>query len=238
MIDSPIPPQQLPLSKLDELEIQIHLKEYEALAASIRVNIERLDRIIGLYSAAVSAIIAFFLTRTDVATFFANIEGQPELTALVLVVPAINCILLIHAVSTFQAILVQARCATYVVGERLRTLVQRNILLFDQIDDLDKRAWLTQRSLIGVAFCLLSVAVSLAILFRFSNVLGLSAALAPKLTWVISAIVVSISLGILARHSFVNRYFAVLHRRDGKEPVRLWVISTIFFLMLLGCAIL
>src|SRR6266403_4447230 len=99
MIDRPNPPQQMPLSKVDELEIEIHLKEYEALSASIRVDIERLDRIIGLYSAAISAIIAFFPTRTDVATFLGSIDGRPDLTTLVLVVPAINCILLIHTVS-------------------------------------------------------------------------------------------------------------------------------------------
>jgi hypothetical protein len=238
MIDRPNPPQQMPLSKVDELEIEIHLKEYEALSASIRVNIERLDRIIGLYSAAISAIIAFFLTRTDVATFLGSIDGRPDLTTLVLVIPAINCILLIHTVSTFQVILVQARCSTYVLGERLRTLMQRDVLLFDQIDDLDKRAWLKQRSFIGIVFCVLSLAVSLSILFRFTGVLGLSGALAPKLTWVTSCIVVSVSLGHLARHGFVNRYFAVLHRKDGKEPVKLWLISTVFFVILFLCAVL
>src|SRR5437588_2910468 len=159
--------EPIPIGKIDELEIDVHLKEYEMLSSSIRTDIGRLDRILGIYSAALFGIIAFFLKQADIAKFLSDVDAQAELVGLVLFIPVINSILLIHAVSTFQVILVKARCSTYVIGERLRRLTRRNILLFDQIDDLDKRTWLKQRSLIGIGYCVLASALSLSILFRF-----------------------------------------------------------------------
>src|SRR5687767_250709 len=113
MIHGPDVPQEKPINRIDELEVEIHLKEYETLASSVRTDIERLDRIIGIYSIAVFGIIAFFLKDSDLANFLRKVDGQVELIGLVLIIPIINSLLLIHAISTFQAILVKARCATY-----------------------------------------------------------------------------------------------------------------------------
>ena len=107
---------QLPKISNDEQEIAVHLKEYEMLAASIRTDIERIDKIIGIYAVAVFGIIAFFLKTANFDEFMKNIDKQTELIGLVLAIPIINAILLIHAVSSFQVILVKARCATYVIG--------------------------------------------------------------------------------------------------------------------------
>ena len=155
----------------DEQEIAVHLKEYEMLAASIRTDIERIDKIIGIYAVAVFGIIAFFLKTANFNDFMKNIDKQTELIGLVLAIPIINALLLIHAVSSFQVILVKARCATYVIGERLRSLLKKDVLLFDKIDDLDKQAWLSERSTVGIFYCLLSSSISL--LMRIPpNILG------------------------------------------------------------------
>src|SRR5262249_41792734 len=149
--------------------------------------------------------------------FLSKIDAQAELIGLVLVIPIINSILLIHAVSTFQAILVKARCSTYVIGERLRKLTQRNILLFDQNYDLDKRTWLKERSFIGIGYCVLSTALSLSILLRFSNVFNCHRRILLLFIWLVSCLIVSISLGFLVQHRYVNKYFAILHRGDIRE---------------------
>jgi|ERR1043166_136989 hypothetical protein len=247
MTHGPDAPQERPLNKrrasrrrlnkIDELEIQAHLKEYEMLSSSIRTDIERLDRIIGIYSVAVFGMIAFFLRESDLSGFLSKIDAQADLIGLVLIIPIINSVLLIHAVSTFQVILVKARCSTYVIGERLRSITQRNILVFDKIRDLDKRTWLKERSFIGMAYCLLSVALSLSILLRFSNVFYCRRGILPILIWLVSCATVSVSLGFLAQHRYVNKNFAVLHKGDITEPsiLKLWVVSAIIFIVLLSC---
>jgi hypothetical protein len=237
MIHGSDAPQERPLNRVDELEIQVHLKEYEMLSSSIRTDIERLDRIIGIYSVAVFGIIAFFLKEFDLVTFLSKIDAQAELIGLVLIIPIINSILLIHALSTFQAILVKARCSTYVIGERLRNITQRNILLFDQIYDLDKRTWLKERSFIGIGYFLLSVALSLSILLRFSNVFSCRKTILLIFIWLASCVTVSVSLGFLAQHRYVNKHFAVLHKTDIREPLmlKLWAISVVIFIVLLTC---
>lgn len=226
---------QLQISN-DEQEIAVHLKEYEMLEASIRTDIERIDKIIGIYAVAVFAIIAFFLKTANFDEFMKNIDKQTELIGLVLAIPIINAILLIHAVSSFQAILVKARCATYVIGERLRSLLKRDVLLFDKIYDLDKQAWLNQRTTVGIFYCLLSSAISLLILYRYSDVLLFSRGVSVFILWIASCFTVSLSLSFLARHQFINKHFATLHKIPIREPflLNLWILTSSCFIILLG----
>lgn len=218
----------------DEQEIAVHLKEYEMLAASIRTDIERIDKIIGIYAVAVFGIIAFFLKTTNFDEFMKNIDKQTELIGLVLAIPIINAILLIHAVSSFQVILVKARCATYVIGERLRSLLNRDVLLFDKIYDVDKQAWLSERTTVGIFYCLLSSSISLLILYRYSYVLLFSHGISVFILWVASCFTVSISLSFLARHQYINKHFATLHKAPIKEPflLKLWTLTSSFFVIL------
>lgn len=221
---------------IDEHEIAVHLKEYEMLSASIRTDIERIDKIIGLYAVAVFGIIAFFLKTANLDEFLKNIDKQTELIGLVLIIPIINSILLIHAVSSFQVILVKARCATYVIGERLRTILQRDVLLFDKIYDLDKQAWLNERTVVGIVYCLLSSSISLLILYRYSYVLLLSKEVAVFILWLASCLTVSISFSFLVRHQYINKHFAILHRVTIREPTFLkpWILTSIFFVILIA----
>ena len=147
-----------------------------------------------------------------------NIDKQTELIGLVLAIPIINAILLIHAVSSFQLILVKARCATYVIGERLRSLLERDVLLFDKIYDVDKQAWLSERTTVGIFYCLLSSSISLLILYRYSYVLLFTHGVSVFILWVASCFTVSISLSFLARHQYINKHFATLH--NSKEWVQ------------------
>lgn len=220
----------------DEQEIAVHLKEYEMLAASIRTDIGRIDKIIGIYAVAVFGIIAFFLKTANFNEFMKNIDKQTELIGLVLAIPIINAILLIHAVSSFQVILVKARCATYVIGERLRSLLKRDVLLFDKIYDLDKQAWLNERTTVGVFYCLLSSAISLLILYRYSYVLLFSQGVSVFILWLASCFTVSLSLSFLARHQFINKHFATLHKTPIKEPflLKLWILTSSCFVVLFG----
>lgn len=220
---------------IDEHEITVHLKEYEMLSASIRTDIERIDKIIGLYAVAVFGIIAFFLKTANFDQFLKNIDKQTELIGLVLTIPIINSILLIHAVSSFQVILVKARCATYVIGERLRTLLQRDVLLFDKIPDLDKQAWLSERTVVGIVYCLLSSCISLLILYRYSYVLLLSKGLPVFILWLASCLTVSISFSFLVRHQYINKNFAIFHRLTVREPplLKTWILTSIFFVILI-----
>jgi len=228
--------EQLPKKSNDEQEIAVHLKEYEMLAASIRTDIERIDKIIGIYAVAVFGIIAFFLKTANFDELMKNIDNQTELIGLVLAIPIINAILLIHAVSSFQVILVKARCATYVIGERLRSLLERDVLLFDKIYDLDKQAWLNERTTVGIFYCLLSSAISLLILYRYSYVLLFSRGVSVFILWIASCLTVSLSLSFLARHQFINKHFATLHKTPIKEPflLKFWILTCSCFIILFG----
>lgn len=220
----------------DEQEIAVHLKEYEMLVASIRTDIERIDKTIRIYVVVVFGIIAFFLKTTNFDEFMKNIDKQTELIGLVLVIPMINAILLIHAVSSFQLIFVKVRCATYVIGERLRSLLKRDVLLFDKIYDLDKQEWLNERTTVGIFYCLFSSAISILILYRYSYVLLFSQGVSVFILWVASCFTVSLSLSFLARHQFINKHFATLHRTPIKEPFLLkrWILTSLCFIILLG----
>lgn len=228
--------EQLPKISNDEQEIAVHLKEYEMLAASIRTDIERIDKIIGIYAVAVFGIIAFFLKTANFDEFMKNIDKQTELIGLVLAIPIINAILLIHAVSSFQVILVKARCATYVIGERLRSLLNRDVLLFDKIYDLDKQAWLNQRTTVGIFYCLLSSTISILILYRYSYVLLFSRGVSVFILWLASCFTVSLSLSFLVRHQYINKHFATLHKTQIREPfhLKLWILTSSCFIILLG----
>lgn len=227
------PPKEA-CESIDEREIAVHLKEYEMLAASIRTDIGRIDKIIGIYAGAVFGIIATFLKFANFDEFLKNIDGQIGLIGLVLILPIINSILLIHAVSSFQVILVKARCATYVIGERLRSIIQRDVLLFDKVDDIDKHAWLSERATVGILYCLLSSSISLVILYRYSYVLLFSKGVIVFVIWIISCLSVSIALSFLVRHQYINKHFAVLHKKTIKEPflLRLWILTSLFFVVL------
>ncbi|MEK6615294.1 MAG: hypothetical protein AABZ32_04165 [Bacteroidota bacterium] len=228
--------EQLPKKSNDEQEIAVHLKEYEMLAASIRTDVERIDKIIGIYAVAVFGIIAFFLKTANFDEFMKNIDKQTELIGLVLAIPIINAILLIHAVSSFQVILVKARCATYVIGEQLRSLLKRDVLLFDKIYDLDKQAWLNERTTVGIFYCLLSSAISLLILYRYSYVLLFSQGFSVFILWIASCFTVSLSLSFLTRHQFINKHFATLHKKPIREPflLKLWILTSSCFIILFG----
>lgn len=227
------PPRDI--TPIDKQELSIHLKEYEMLSNSIRTDIERIDKIIGLYAAAVFAIIAFFLKETKFDQFLSNIDHHQELVGLALLIPLINSTLLIHSISTFQVILVKARCSTYVIGERLRLLLQREVLVFDKIYDIDKQAWLAERSVVGMIYSLLSTIISVLILYRYAYVLKLCHGKLIFVMWAISCLVTSLSISFLVRHHYVNKHFATLHKQTIKLPwfLRDVLISSMMFLFLL-----
>lgn len=206
------------------------------LAASIRTDIERIDKIIGIYAIAIFGLIAFFLKTTNFDEFIKNIDKQVELIGLILAIPIINAILLIHAISSFQVILVKARCSTYVIGERLRSLLKRDVLLFDKMYDLDKQAWLYERTTVGIFYCLLSSAISLLILYRFSYVLLFSQGVSTFILWITSCFTVSLSFSFLARHQFINKHFATMHMTPIRMPflLKFWVLTSSCFIILFG----
>jgi len=218
----------------DQHEIAIHLKEYEVLFASIRTDIERIDRIIGLYAFAVFGIIAYLLKTTDVRLFLENIDNKIESIILVLIIPIINSILLVHATSSFQVILVKSRCATYIIGERLRNILKREVLIFDRLDDLDKRAWLSQRSFTGIVYSVLSLGVSLIVLYRYSYVLDGGSGVPILLLWLAGSLVLSVSIAFLVRHQYINKHYAVLHKSIIRTPyfMKSSILTGITFLAL------
>lgn len=217
-------------------EINIHLKEYEILESSIRTEIGRIDRIIGIYYVAIFGIIAFFLKNSNFNEFMKNIDKNPELIGLILTIPILNAVLLIHSISFFQTILVKARYSTYVIGERLRSLLKRDVLLFDEMYDLDKQAWLRARATVGIIYCLLSSTISLLILYRYSYVLLLSQGFSAFIIWLLSCFTVSLSLSFLARHRFINKHFATLHKKPVSIPFHLkfWILTSSCFIILFG----
>jgi len=215
-------------------EVNVLTKEYEILATSMRTDIERIDRIIGIYAFAAIGIIAFLLQNNSIDKFMINIDRQIELIGLVLIIPIINAILLIHAISSFQVILVKAGYATYVIGERLQNILGEEVLKFDKIFTIDKQAWLNERTTVGIYYCLLSTTISIFILYRFSYVLLFLNGVSIFFIWIASCFTVSLSISFLIRHRFINKHFSTIHKVPVIMPFILnyWFLTGSIFLII------
>ncbi|MDP2753684.1 MAG: hypothetical protein Q8P40_04755 [Nitrospirota bacterium] len=155
-------------------EIEIHLKEYEALHSEIELYTQRIDRYIGIYQVGLFAIIAVFLRPgADICLrkWLDGIHKDPYLTGLALLVPILNSLLQMYLLKCMLIILALARYTTYIIGGKLSSLVGADVLLWGKRlwdgkkEDIIKQTWLTTRRWVHRVYYVITSLLSFCILY-------------------------------------------------------------------------
>ena len=151
-----------------EKEIEVHLAEYQALRSEIELYSQRIDKTAGLYITAMFGIVGYLLrpdSTLDLQQYLRRIESTPVLTALFMLIPILNSLLLVRIGSFFLGILAIAQYIQYKIKPRLTTLLGSTVLCWDDEPSLDaKRKWIPLRSAGQMFFVIIVETISIVFL--------------------------------------------------------------------------
>jgi hypothetical protein len=153
-------------------EIDIHLAEYQALRSEMVYYIQRIDQTATFYITALFGILAFCLrpgSQFD-SSYLARIVANPPLTALALLVPILNSLLLVRIGFLFLTMLTIAKYLNAVVTPRLSALIRSPVLCWDRADVTNgKKPMLLLRSISQYQSAALAEGISLYVLLVFRH---------------------------------------------------------------------
>jgi hypothetical protein len=198
-------------------ETDVHLAEYQLLRSEIEMYVQRIDRTISLYYAAILALIAFALrpeSKID-AAFLAGLSANPTSTALMLLVSILNALLLARTAFLMMTVLTMAQYIDAIVAPRMSTILNARVLDWDRSEsDGIKAQMLWVRRIVQFQTCLAAESVSVYILFAFRHAIRLHPLLVLLYVGSICCVLVSVALFLVVART--GRYF----RRSRVEVSR------------------